>query len=388
MRFLQLSDAHIDSNPGASLGLDDAKKRVLIGDVRRAFQRACDMAREQCVDLVLAPGDLFDFETSDDRTADFISHAFESISPIPVVIAPGNHDGLRPRNPYIDPSQRWPGNVTIFREPRFTTAQFEDIGCSVSGVACVGKGSGERLLGSKLDRDSSSVSILLFHGTRDGFKPSDRQTVLPFSDSELEFQGFDYAAIGHYHSHSEITGLSGGVVGAYSGCVQGRAVDEAGDKSVILGEITHGGKPVVERRPVGVRAIRLVDVDVTGSSGVSDVCSRVEARLASEAFGDADILRVRLLGGVCDQIEPETVRLDAFSRFFHVSVDCSGLFPDYDLDTIASDSRSSSLEAAFVRRMREKMLAGPEQERQTLTDAIYYGIDALRGRALRPRHED
>ncbi len=297
--------------------------------------------------------------------------------------------GLRPGNPYINPSQNWPGNVTIFRDPRFSTLQFENIGCSVTGVACVGKGSGERLLAARIDHNSCGVNILLFHGTRDGFKPSDKQTVLPFSDSELEFQGFDYAAIGHYHSYSEITGPGGSVVGAYSGCVQGRAVDESGEKSVILGETTHGSKPVLTRRPVGVRAIRLADVDVTGSSGVSDVCSRVEARLASEAFSDADILRIRLLGGVCDEIEPEAVRLDAFSRFFHVSVDCSGLFPDYDLDSIASDSRSSSLEAAFVRKMREKMLAaGSEDQRSTIRDGIYYGIDALRGRALRPRHED
>lgn len=388
MKFLQISDSHLDSRPGVSLGLDEGKQRVLVSDIRRAFGRACEIARQERVDIVLAPGDLFDYETADDRTADFIARAVESVSPVPVVIAPGNHDGLRPRSPYIDPSRRWPANAAIFLESGFQTIRFDNLGCSVTGIACVGRGTSDRLLSSRIDRDCSDVSFLLFHGSRDGFRPNDKPGVLPFSDAELDFQGFDYAAIGHYHSHSEIVGTNGGAIGAYSGCVQGRALDEAGEKSVIVGEILPGCKAVIEHRRVGLRTIRAVDIDVTGCGGASDVCARVEQKLASEAFGEDDILRLRLLGGMCEEIEPEAVRVDAFKNLFHVSIDCSGILPEYDLESLASDSRASGLEAAFVRRMREKMLVVPDEDRETYRDAIYYGLDALRGRALRPKRED
>ena len=54
-----------------------------------------------------------------------------------------------------------------------------------------------------------------------------KAVLLSLCDAELLGQGFTYAAIGHYHSFGAIEDGSGPRA-AYSGCIQGRGLDETG----------------------------------------------------------------------------------------------------------------------------------------------------------------
>ncbi len=67
MRFVQFADIHLDSNLGGALDLPPEKKEALRDDIRTALARACALAREIKADLVLVPGDLFDYETARGR---------------------------------------------------------------------------------------------------------------------------------------------------------------------------------------------------------------------------------------------------------------------------------------------------------------------------------
>ena len=139
MRFVQFADIHLDSNLGGALDLPPEKKEALRDDIRTALARACALVREIKADLVLVPGDLFDYETAGEETAAFLSDIFAATAPAKVFVAPGNHDSLRPGSPYLwqrpeegeerdvsgkgfrqtTPRFRWPGNVHVFASSRF-----------------------------------------------------------------------------------------------------------------------------------------------------------------------------------------------------------------------------------------------------------------------------
>lgn len=391
MRFIQLADVHLDSHISRSLGLPDDRRSALRQDIRTAFARALELALEARVDLALIPGDLFDYETADSDTARWLIEQFRAVGPLPVFITPGNHDSLRPSSPYFAPpgDSAWPDNVRIFTTPRFESVTLDDIGCSVTGIAHAHRGVTDRALSAPIARPGTAIDILLFHGSRDGYRPSEKETVIPFSDSELLAQRFTYAAMGHYHSYGEIRDERGEIRGTYSGCLQGRGLDETGEKHVLIGEIDDHGRVSLERVEAACRRIVDVRVDVTGLKDTGAV-----ARAAQDAAGRAgvrqcDVACVRLAGTTSPGLELDVPALESCLGCFHARIDASGTQPDYDLEAIRSDSTSASVRSAFVNRMTEmEASAADENERRRLRDAVYYGLYALDGRRLEPRDVD
>lgn len=354
-------------------------------DLRLAFSRACALAIDRRADLVLIPGDVFDYETADPDTAAFVARTLGEIAPIPVFIAPGNHDNLRPGSPY---SGQWPTNVRIFTSPEFETVNLPSLGCSVTGIAHAHKGITDRLSAIGVPSPDAGTSILLFHGSRDGFRPSDKETVIPFSDEELISQGFAYAAIGHYHSFSTITDTQGRVRAAYSGCAQGRGLDETGEKCVLVGEIDAGGRVELERVEVAERRIVRAEVNVTGSRDQSEVFARIDDAVPALARA-RDAVYVFLKGMLPPGLEIDAAAWESRQSFFSAKLNAGGVEPDYDIEAIGRDSAASPLRSAFVRKMLDRQAAaGSEEERLALHDAIYYGLYALDGKRLEPRDAD
>ena len=390
MRFVQFSDVHLDSSIGGALGLPADKRAVLRGDIAASLARACALASECRADLALVPGDLFDYESVTPETASIAANMFASIAPTRVFISPGNHDSLCPGSPYIDPSGfQWPGNVHIFTESNFRTVSMHELGCSVTGIAHAHAGVRDRMLAERIPGERGDVSILLFHGSREAFAPAGKETVIPFSDSELLAQGFTYAAVGHYHSPAYIRDGSGNVKGAYSGCVQGRDTGETGDKVALVGEIAPDGTVILESREVAERRVVSVEVDVTGIRDAAGLQAKVEAVQAASGARPRDIVSVALCGAAASTLEIDTDRIEKAGRFFHTCVNAARVVPDYDLQALARESAAPSLKSAFVRRMLEMIDGAPdEREQAALRDAVYYGLYALDGRKLEPRDVD
>ena len=372
MRFIQLADTHLDSG-------------AMKADLRLAFARACALAVERKADCVLIPGDVFDYETADPDTAAFVTRTLESIAPIRVFIAPGNHDSLRPRSPYF---AQWPSNVHIFMAPEFETVAIEELACSITGIAHAHRGITDRLLAAEIPAPACATRILLFHGSRDGYKPSEKETVIPFADAELIARGFTYAAIGHYHSFGAITDERGRIRAAYSGCAQGRGLDETGEKCVLVGEIDAEGRVELEQVEVAGRRIVRVDVDVTGSRVPADVFTRIDGSLAGRAR-EPDVVYVFLKGLLPPGMDIDASAWESRQPYFCATLNASGVEPDYDLDAIGRESAASPLRSVFVRAMLQRQeSATTDEQRHTLRDAIYYGLYALDRRRLEPRDAD
>lgn len=390
MRFIQFSDVHLDSSITGALNLSPEKRMVLRQDIRAALARACALVSEIRADIVLIPGDLFDYETVSPETASFAANLFGSLAPIPVFIAPGNHDSLQPGSPYIDSEiTHWPANVHIFKNSRFETIPLPELNCTVTGMGHSHRGITQRLLAGSIAADRLGVNILMFHGSLDGYLPSGKETVIPFSDAELLAQKCSYAAIGHYHSVSYINDAAGCVKGAYSGCLQGRDTGEAGEKYVLIGEIAPGGEVFIEKREVAERRVLSLDVDITGLSDNAAVIGKTESLILASGARAVDIISLTLRGSQMPGLEIDLSALETSDRFFHVCVSSSNVVPEYDLDMLGSDSAAPTLKSAYVKRMLEKQsAAADERERKVIQDAIYYGLYALDGRKIEARDAD
>lgn len=393
MRFVQFSDCHLGYVGGGALGLPDEKKAELRQDIQRSLEKACELARENHADMVLIPGDVFDFESLTPEITSFLVYVFGNLKPIPVFIAPGNHDSLQAGSPYSPVSGvSWPENVSVFMSSTFESICLPDLDCSVTGIAHTHQGISDRLLSSQITRPDAGITILLFHGSREGYRPSEKENVIPFSDAELTSQGFTYAAIGHYHAFSEITDSNGRVIGAYSGCIQGRGLDETGEKVAIVGEIGPDGSVDLSTVEVGQRRVVSVEVSITGAGSYQSLRERVGRGIESAGARPQDLVNVVLTGNISTglnltAIDTELAKL--CSQYFHVRVDRSHVNPDYDIDALLVNSAAAPLKSEFVRRIQERKNSTQNLDEIKLLDyALHLGLSALDNRPLEPRNVD
>jgi DNA repair exonuclease SbcCD nuclease subunit len=405
LTFLQISDLHLDSMLlSGRLALPEAKARLRRDELRQILPRAARLARERRAQIVLIPGDLFDDEAVAQDTVNFVIDHLGALDPIPVVIAPGNHDFYSLGSPYNDDllgarrQRRWPANVHIFRDGSWSTRLLPSLpGVTVTGMAHAANALlNRRLLADRIGRPEAAcvpggIHLLLFHGSRDHARlPEGKLRTLPFSEEELAAQGFDYAAVGHYHDHSPLNSADGRVLGAYAGCPAGRGVDEQGARHVLVGEvIKEGGVTRVRLEPVRLdpRAVRVVETDCTGATHREAIAARIEAALQAGGAAEGDLVHLRLTGRVPPGIDMRVAEMLPPDRFFHVTADLSALKPDYDVDRYR-DGTLRTTEARFARELLGRLDAETDPaRRRILENALYYGLDALLQKSVVPRYE-
>ena len=402
--FLQISDLHLDSSLQSSrLALPPDKARRRADELRAILPSACALVRERRLQALLIPGDLFDDEAVRPDTVNFVIEHLASVAPSVVVIAPGNHDFYSPGSPYNDEllrarkQQPWPGNVHVFREAAWTTREFAELpGVRFTGMAhMAGAAVGERLLERPIDRPAGpGIQILLVHGSRDNTTlPARKLRTLPFSDAELAAQGFDYAAVGHYHEQASLLSLDGRLIGAYAGCPAGRGLDETGEKVVLIGEVVREGgtgRATLEKLRLDRRVIHCVEVDCTATAIThrDALLRRIEESVAARRPAPEDLVHIRLAGSAAAGIDTRIPDRFLEDRFFHISFDASGLRPGYDLAGYR-DTRVRTTEARFARELLDRIETESHPERRRLLqNALYYGLDALIQRHVEPRYED
>ena len=403
LKFLQISDLHLDSSLQAgrlSLSADKARARRL--ELRQILPKACGLVRDRGLEAVLVPGDLFDDDSVTQDTVNYVIDHLAGLAPVPVVISPGNHDFYSLGSPYNNDllaarKQRpWPVNVHIFTSGDWTSFTSPALPNVVfTGIAhCANAALDARLLSAPVPRPPArdGIAMLVFHGSRDNTKlPGKKLRTLPFSDGELAAQGFDYAAIGHYHDHAEIRDTRGRVIGAYSGCPVGRGLDEIGERFVLVGEI-HKDETAcsvaIEKLRLDRRAVRRVDVPCTGATHREAILKRVEEALSASAAEPDDLVQVRLEGRVAPGIDLRLSDAGFEERYFHLAFDTTLLKPDYDLERYR-DQTLRTTEARFAREMLRRIESEQDAARRLLLEnALYYGLDALLQKQVAPRYED
>ena len=239
LSVLHTADIHLDSDAYGS-----ASERAAHRERERGiFRRIVDCALSERVDLFLIAGDLFDHNRVPDETVEFVRGELDRLRQ-PVVILPGNHDCLR-TNAIYDRHDLTAGasHVHVVRRLEGETIEFSELGAVVWGRAMEEHEPGFSPLAEIPGRDEGRWCIAMGHGFfYDERQRPDRSS--PIFAEEIRDAGWDYFALGHHHSRTDVS--------------QGRV------------SAHYAGAPTLDG-PDGARAVLRVDLSPTAGVRVSQV---------------------------------------------------------------------------------------------------------------------
>jgi len=360
MKLLLFSDLHLDA-PFVWAGSKAAGRRRQA--LRDALVRLAGVAKAVGVQAVLCAGDLYEHEYFTPDTLAFVRGVFEGLDPIPIYLAPGNHDWYSKQSLYYQLTGR---NIHVFRESRLEAVSLAD-GVTLWGAAHRVPANTDGFLdGFKVDR--SGINLGLFHGSERGFykdQGESKQPHAPFSESQIEVAGLRHVFVGHFHRPKDA------VLYTYAGCPEPLAFgDPPGDGVVIT--VAADGSISRERHRVASGQVHDIECDI------SSIRSRQELleRLRGELGNLNGIVRVTLAG----ELKPEVdLNLDALGDSLAdslpevaFSLRVGLLQTAYPLDAIA---REQTVKGQFVASVRAANLPAEEERKILIT-----GLRALEGR--------
>lgn len=343
MRILHTADWHLDSTLSSVYPEEIAKKRR--AELCDGFCRMVELAKELDINAVLIAGDLFDTKRVLVRTAERLRAAIADAPDIDFYYIAGNHD--------IDArfGQELPNLHRFTREfSRYTLGD---------GIALYGAEAPDARAYRDLYPDENETNLLLLHGElSETAYGEDKVNV-----RALKRKGFDYLALGHYHSYETGT-IDERLTYAYPGCPEGRGFDECGEKGVILLTVEKGS---VEHRfiPFAVRTLHtltppLSDDLAESERAVSDMLAKIPR---------SDIVRLTVpRDGVISPLHAKELLGD---RFFYSEVKTARSGAVADAREYADEI---SLRGEFVRLVLASALPDDEKD-----DVLRYGLSALIG---------
>lgn len=327
LSFIHTADVHLDAPLQTLSGLYELRQ----DDFRRTMRRIRDLVLDRQVDFWLIAGDLLEYHGGRRSTALFLRDLFASVAPVPVCIAPGNHDPWRADSFYQ--TLDWPGNVYWFT-PEWGAFEFPDKSCVVYGWGFPGPHVYESPLASfpgKLDGYQHHLMVL--HASVLGGGEEEHHPYAPITLQEMAAAGMDYIALGHIHKPAQyLHPVTKKPFSAYPGSPEGLNTKEEGERCVLYGELDAAGKLALEPISVQHRIVRKREIALNGAETMEQVTEIVQRELAYEK--DEDMLYVTLTGERAAHFVPSVqVLTQRFSRFF-VSEFTDRTWPDVDADKL------------------------------------------------------
>ena len=365
LRLLHLGDLHLDSPMAAFSPLQGAQRRD------RQYEALELLLREgiaRGAQLVLIAGDSFDTPTP---RPEALARFFGILGalPVPVVIAPGNHDYYIPKGAWDSPYR--PQNVAVFTDSALSVIRFPELGAAVFGYAFLCESADAPDIGCV--QEEGGINVLLGHAD----VTSPLSTYAPISKGQFERSGYQYAALGHIHKQRPVVKYGATTV-AYSGFFAGRGFDESGKGMARLVDIE--GQTVREIALESSADVFLCHtLDCTGAQNAEEVRRLVLALFEEQAWGEHDALRLVLEGDVapgCQADVPQLVRLGAGLALFEV-VDRT--LPLYDASYL---EKAPTVQGAFYRTLLPRLQSADPKERELAGAALRLGLSALAGREV------
>ncbi len=362
VKLLLFSDLHLDAQFGA-LGLAEQAARARRQALRDTLERIIALAGEVKADALLCGGDLYEQERYSPDTAAFLQAAFRKIDPLPVYVAPGNHDWLGPASLYQRTA--WSPNVRIFNGRALEPVALSE-GLTLWGAAHQAPANtGGFLDGFRVDR--GGIHLALFHGAEQGWPlldEEDKAPHAPFRAEQIAQTGLHHAFLGHYHRPRDAERHT------YPGNPAPLTFGEDGERGAVIATIHSDGSLLRERRRVSTVQARDVIVDVTGCVSQQDV----RARLAEAARGLHGAARATLTGELEPGVDLRPRDLvNAAPWLEALVVRLGNVRAGYDLEAIKDEP---TVRGQFVRDVLAAVDLGDEQRRRVLLT----GLRALDGR--------
>lgn len=281
IKILHSADWHL----GSALLQRDALRDVLL----QIPDRIVALCKQECCDLLLLSGDLFDSTYNADAVR-AVRKALEMLE-IPVFIAPGNHDFVGPDSPWL--ADIWPDNVHIFTHPAMESVDVKALNCCVYGAGYISMDCAP-LLADFTPTHTEKYAVGVLHGDPTQIN----SPYCPITAEQVSQSGLNYLALGHIHKGDSFR--AGNTLCAWPGCPMGRGYDETGDKGVLI--VTIDETTTARFVPLGLP--RFYDLEVDVSVSLDTVLPPV---------GNTDYYRITLTG-VGEKPDLEALQ-QAYSHF-------------------------------------------------------------------------
>ncbi len=269
MKILHTSDIHLES---AMTKFSGERARERKSELYETFDKMVREAASIGVHIFIIAGDLFDTARITKRATDKVANIIEGHPEIDFLYLPGNHE----RDGFIAKLVHIPENLKVFSED-WTYYRYD--GVCIAGRTKCGAG-----MFDSLTLNSADKNIVVLHGALVDGAARDEE----ISIREASGRGIDYIALGHYHSYSE-TVIDKRCVAVYSGTLEGRGFDEAGDTGFVLVNAQGAGvahkfcqfsKRSIDIIPVDVSSVtRLIDIDNLIDSAIMEIPPKDIVRL-------------------------------------------------------------------------------------------------------------
>lgn len=373
IRLLHTADVHIGAPFRFLRERGEEQRRAL----REALERVVRLARESGCQALVVAGDLFDSAfASAESDVSFVAAALAAAGPsCRVVVLPGSHDCWLPGSIFERERGRFesPGNVHILAPDR-TVVEFPGISLAVHGRALTSSAGARDVLAGLVPSGTARWNVCLAHGSVEGAGAPLDANEEPVRLGDLA-PGFDYVALGHWHSHLVVAGAA--PPAAYSGSPEIVARDQRGAGSVVAVTLSDGPARI-ERIPVGRRRVERASVECSGARTTEEIVERV-ARAVSP---DPDCILELSLTGVVDLDAAFDARSlpDALAdRYFSVRLAGPGPSREIPREELLA-APAETIAGGFVRTMLERIDRAKPEERPLLEEALQIGMQLLRGR--------
>jgi DNA repair exonuclease SbcCD nuclease subunit len=360
MKLLHFADVHLDA-PFGWAGDELARRRRQA--VRDAVRRLLELAVAEGVEAVLCGGDLFEQDRFTPDTAAFLQAELARVAPLPVYLAPGNHDWYGVRSLYHQ--VRWSPNVHVFRESRLTPVPLAD-GCTLWGAAHEESANTPGFL-REFTVERGGVHLALFHGSERADLPrfgEGRAPHAPFDAGQIAATGLHHVLTGHYHVARDAPRHT------YPGNPEPLTFGEQGPRGAVVLTVDPSGAVSRERHRVGGDEMHDVELDATGCASVQAVRDRL-SDLLQDLRGCA---RVTVRGELEPTVDLRATDLrDAAPWMDTVLPRLDGLRPAYDEDSLRGEQ---TVRGQFVR----DVLDAPDLDEAARRRVLATGLRALDGR--------
>lgn len=356
MRLLHIADVHLQRS-FKWLGPERGRRRRQ--GQQETLRRVIDLAHDRQVDALCIAGDLFEIENAAPALGEALRATFAAYPDLPTLIAPGNHDYLRPGCLYetVD----WPSHVHIFREER--PMPFSVADGTVWGSAFRGPERHDSPLdGFRAPADG--LHLGLFHA--DVVEGSVGSPYGPLDPTAIGEAGLRFAMLGHIHAGK----VDQRHAFAYPGSLEPLDLSETGPRWALLIEASHSDLKI-EPIPVARREIRSEILDVSTVSTRAELNQTIARRWSEWEHAD---LRLRVVGTLRgDLVDPVHFTEALTGLDVDLSIEAR---PEEDLETLA---RQQTTLGAFVREMRARIVHSVDGNSAHWEEVLRVGLAAFRG---------
>jgi DNA repair exonuclease SbcCD nuclease subunit len=361
MRLLHFSDLHLDTPfTWADASLARARRQAL----RTTLRRICELAQDEAVDALMCGGDLYEQDRFTPDTASFLRDVFSRLHPMPVFLAPGNHDWYAEQSLYRQVA--WSPHVHVFTAAELRPIELVD-GVTVWGAAHRAPANTDGFFDDGFRVDRGGVNLALFHGSERAdihWQEDGKAPHAPFRADQLSAAGLTHAFCGHFHTPKDARWHT------YPGNPDPLTFGEQGERGAVLAEVAADGSVTRTRHRVAVSEVHDTLVDLTGASHSGEVRERV----AAELKGLSGVVRVTLTGEVEPDVDVRLSDLHSGWDFLEgVVVRRGDVSVAHDLAALRVER---SVRGQFVRLVEADACLDGDKRRRVLAT----GLRALTGR--------